>query len=68
MAPEIAVPPTYHWYEEPPDVAVSVTLPPEQKVVEPPGEIDGAEGWELTVTVVAVLVAEQPDPFVMVTV
>jgi hypothetical protein len=46
--------------------AVSVTLPPAQKVVEPPAEIV-AVGLALTVTVVCVEVALQPFPSMTVT-
>jgi hypothetical protein len=38
---------------------VNVTLPPEQKVKGPLAEIVGAEGVELTVTIVGVDVTEQ---------
>jgi hypothetical protein len=47
--------------------AVSVTLPPAQKVVGPPAVIVGVAGLALTVTVVAALVALQPLAFVTVT-
>ena len=47
---------------------VSVTEPPEQKVVGPPAVIVGVAGLEFTVTTVAADVAEQPEPFVTVTV
>ena len=41
------------------ELPVKVTLPPVQKVVAPPAEIVGVAGVGLTVTVVAVEVAEQ---------
>ena len=47
---------------------VSVTLPPEQNVVDPPVEIVGVEGNGLTVTIIGAEVAEQPFPLVTVTV
>lgn len=47
---------------------VKVTEPPVQNVVDPLAEIVGADGFALTVTTVAVEVAEQPLPFVYVTV
>ena len=46
---------------------VSVTLPPAQKVVEPPALIVGVAGFGFTVTVVLALVALQPLPSVTVT-
>ena len=51
-----------------PPGAVSVTLPPAQNVVGPPGVIVGVAGFELTVTVVGAEVALQPLPSVTVTV
>lgn len=47
---------------------MSVTELPEQKVVGPPALIVGVVGFVFTVTTVAAEVAEQPDPFVTVTV
>ena len=47
---------------------VRVTLPPVQKLTEPPAVIAGVEGNGLTVTTVAAEVAEHPFPFVKVTV
>ena len=47
--------------------AVKTTLPPVQKVEFPPALIVGVAGCATTTTVVAVLVAEQPKPFVTVT-
>jgi hypothetical protein len=47
---------------------VNVTEPPLQKVVGPPAVMVGVDGFALTVTTVAVDVAEQPAPFVTVTV
>ena len=56
----------YHWYELMPAVAVSVSLAPAQ--IEPvPVEVIPAVGGVLTVTAVAVVVAEQPSAFVTVT-
>ena len=52
VAPPMGLPFRYHWLP----VAlleVSVTLPPAQKVVGPPGAIVGVGGAGLTVTVVA---------------
>ena len=52
VAPPMGLPFRYHWLP----VAlleVSVTLPPVQKVVGPPGVIAGVAGIGLTVTVVA---------------
>ena len=46
---------------------VKVTLPPAQKVVEPPAMIVGVVGSGFTVTVVPELVALQPLPLVAVT-
>jgi hypothetical protein len=55
VAPVIAAPFTFHWYELP-VLAVNVTLPPEQNVVVPPAVIAGV-GNAFTVTVaVAVFV------------
>lgn len=48
--------------------AVKSTDPPAQKVVDPLGVIVGTEEFTLTVTMVAAEVAEQPLPFVYVTV
>jgi hypothetical protein len=50
-----------------PALAVSVTLPPAQKVVGPPAVIAGVAGLALTVTAVAADVALQPLAFVTVT-
>lgn len=47
---------------------VKVTEPPAQKVVGPPAVIVGVAGFAFTVTTVAADVAEQPEPFVTVTV
>jgi len=47
--------------------AVSVTEPPSQNVVGPPGVIVGVAGFTLTVTLVGALVALQPFAFVTVT-
>ena len=60
------VAPVDHAYVKPAG-AVSVTLPPVQKVVGPPAVIAGVEGFGLTVTVVAALVALQPFALVTVT-
>jgi len=60
------VAPFDHRYVKP-EGAVSVTLPPAQNVVGPLGVIVGVEGFALTVTVVAALVALQPFAFVTVT-
>lgn len=49
------------------DEEVSVTEPPEQKVVGPPAVIVGVAGFAFTVTVVVADVAEQPEPLVTVT-
>ena len=67
VAPPIGEPPRYHWL---PLAAldVSVTLPPAQKVVGPPGVIVGVAGIGLTVTVVPAEVALQPLPSATVTV
>ena len=46
---------------------VKVTEPPEQNVVGPPADMVGVAGFEFTVTTVVVEVAEQPEPFVTVT-
>ena len=61
-----AVDPLLHKYELP-ALAVNVTEPPEQKVVDPLAEIVAA-GVGLTVTEVAVDVAEHPLPLFTVTV
>jgi hypothetical protein len=52
VAPPIGLPSRYHWL---PDalLEVSVTLPPAQNVVGPPGVIVGVAGVGLTVTLVA---------------
>lgn len=50
------------------DDEVSVTEPPEQKVVGPPAEMVGVDGLGFIVTTVGAEVAEQPLPFVYVTV
>jgi hypothetical protein len=56
----------YHWYELIPEVAVSVSLDPEQ--IDPiPEEVIPAVGGVLIVTAVAVVVVLQPSAFVTVT-
>ena len=50
-----------------PEVSVSTTDPPAQKVVAPPGD-DTATGTGFTVTEIAVAVSEQPKPFKIITV
>ena len=55
----IAEPFRYHWLPLA-VLDVSVTLPPSQKVVAPPGVIVGVAGVGLTVTVVVPAVEVQP--------
>jgi hypothetical protein len=52
VAPPIGLPLRYHWLPLALD-DVSVTLPPAQNVVGPPGVIVGVAGIGLTVTLVA---------------
>ena len=51
VAPAISVPLLYHWLPVT-DVEVSVTLPPEQKVVALPALMVGADGMAVTVTAI----------------
>mgnify|MGYP006271121275 CR=1 FL=1 len=55
VAPLIAVPFKFHWYELP-VLAVNVTLPPEQNVVAPPAVIAGVGNAFTVTTAVAVFV------------
>lgn len=55
VAPLIAVPFILHWYELP-VLAVNVTLPPEQNVVDPPAVIAGVGNAFTVTTAVAVFV------------
>ena len=48
VAPLIRTPPLYHWLDAAAE-EVNVTLPPEQRVVDPVGVIVGVDGNELTV-------------------
>ena len=67
VAPPIGLPFKYHWL---PDAAleVSVTDPPAQNVVGPPGVIVGVGGAGLTVTVVGDDEAEEQPNNVTITV
>jgi hypothetical protein len=60
VALPIGLPPTYHWLPVALD-DVSVTLPPVQKAVGPPGVIVGVAGLGLTVTLVVPAAEVQPD-------